>query len=162
VWVTSAPTLTVSVPVCSSHFRLHRGTWVYAHQPSGLHVCPRAQYTAGAQQRVIEQILKSSNTVFLVMVSVAVLKHHDQKASSGGKGLFHLHFSITVINGNQDRNPNSTGTWRQELMQRPWRRMLTGLHFMACSACFLLELRTTSPGMAPPTYGGIFSIGAPL
>jgi hypothetical protein len=24
---------------------------------------------------------------------------------------------------------------------------------LACSACFLIELRTTSPGMAPPTLG---------
>jgi hypothetical protein len=28
---------------------------------------------------------------------------------------------------------------------------LTGLLPLACSACFLIEPRTTSPGMAPPT-----------
>jgi hypothetical protein len=47
---------------------------------------------------------------------------------------------------------------------------------LACSACFLIELRTTSPGMAPPqwadaslltgfptaqSYGGISSVEAP-
>ena len=26
---------------------------------------------------------------------------------------------LFIIEGSQDRNPNSTGTWRQELMQRP-------------------------------------------
>jgi hypothetical protein len=31
--------------------------------------------------------------------------------------------------------------------------LLTGLRHMACSACFLIESRTSSPGMAPPTRG---------
>jgi hypothetical protein len=31
--------------------------------------------------------------------------------------------------------------------------LLTGLLPLACSACFLTEPRTTSPGMAPPTVG---------
>jgi hypothetical protein len=31
--------------------------------------------------------------------------------------------------------------------------LLTGLLPMACSACFLIEPRTTSPGLAPPTMG---------
>jgi hypothetical protein len=30
---------------------------------------------------------------------------------------------------------------------------LTGLLPLACSACFLIEPMTTSPGMAPPTMG---------
>jgi hypothetical protein len=30
-----------------------------------------------------------------VRVSIAVMKHHDQKASWGGKGLFGLYFQIT-------------------------------------------------------------------
>jgi hypothetical protein len=47
-----------------------------------------------------------------------------------------------------------TGTWRQELMQRTWRVLLTGLLPLACSACCLAEPRTTtSPEMAPPTVG---------
>ena len=32
----------------------------------------------------------------LVRVSIAMRKHHDQKASWGGKGLLGLHFSIAV------------------------------------------------------------------
>jgi hypothetical protein len=42
---------------------------------------------------------------------------------------------------------------RQELMQRPWRVLLTGLLPLACSGCFLIERRATSPGMAPPATG---------
>ena len=30
---------------------------------------------------------------------------------------------------------------------------LTGLLPLACSVCFLIEPRSTSPGMAPPTMG---------
>ena len=33
------------------------------------------------------------------------------------------------------------------------RKGLTGLVLMACSACSLIEPRTSSPGMAPPTMG---------
>jgi hypothetical protein len=31
--------------------------------------------------------------------------------------------------------------------------LLTGVLPLACSACFLIEPRTTSPGMTPPTMG---------
>ena len=54
----------------------------------------------------------------LLRVSLAAMKHHDLKATWGGEGRFGLHFHITV---SQDRHPNRAGTWRQELMQRPWR-----------------------------------------
>ena len=43
-----------------------------------------------------------------------------------------------------------TQTWRQELMQRPWRDAAYWLT-MACSVCLLIEPRTVSPGMAPLT-----------
>jgi hypothetical protein len=33
------------------------------------------------------------------------------------------------------------------------RMLLTGLLPLACSACFLIEPRTPSPAMAPPTMG---------
>jgi hypothetical protein len=52
---------------------------------------------------------------------------------------------LFITKGSQDRNSYRAGTWRQELMQRPWRVCLL--------ACFLIEPRTTSPGMAPPTMG---------
>jgi hypothetical protein len=56
----------------------------------------------------------------LLRVSIAGLKHHDQKPSCGGKGLFGLHFLSTmfIIEGSSDRNSNMAGTQRQELMQR--------------------------------------------
>jgi hypothetical protein len=67
--------------------------------------------------------------------------------------LAYTSISQSIIEGNQDRNSHGAGTWKQKPIQRPWRRMLTGLLPIAWSACFLIEPRTTSPGMAPPTMG---------
>jgi hypothetical protein len=81
-------------------------------------------------------------------------KHQDQEASWGRKGLFSLHIHITVHHQrSQERNSHSTGTWRQELMQRPWRGVAYWTAPLAYLVCFLTELRTTSPGMVPPTMG---------
>ena len=79
-------------------------------------------------------------------------KHHDQEASWGGKGLFSLHFHIAVhYQRRQDWNSRRSGS-------RSWCRghggmFLTGLLPLACSACFLIEPKTTRPRMAPPTMG---------
>jgi hypothetical protein len=76
------------------------------------------------------------------------------RATWGGKGLFGLHFHMVVHHeGSQDRNSNKAGTWRQELMQRSWRSTSYWLGPLACSACILIELRTTSPGVASHTMG---------
>lgn len=40
------------------------------------------------------------------------------------------------------------GTWRRDLMQRPWGALLTGLLLMDFSVCFLIATRVTSPGEA--------------
>jgi hypothetical protein len=42
---------------------------------------------------------------------------------------------------------------KQEQMHKPWRYVTYWLASPPCSACFLIEHRTTSPGMAPPTMG---------
>ena len=60
---------------------------------------------------------------------------------------------LFITEGSQSRNSSRAGIWGQKLMQGPQRVLLTGLLLMACSACFLIESRTTSPGMAPPTMG---------
>jgi hypothetical protein len=58
---------------------------------------------------------------------------------------------LFITKGRQDWNSSRAGTWRQELMQWPWKVLFTGLLPLACSACFLIEPKTTSPGMAPHT-----------
>ena len=70
-----------------------------------------------------------------------------KKASWEGKGLFGLYFRpdhsslLTEVRvGSQiGQEP------KQELMQRSWRDAA----YLVCSACLLIETRTTSPGMAP-------------
>jgi hypothetical protein len=76
--------------------------------------------------------LKShKNSIVLVRVSIAAMKHHNQKENWGKGGLFSLHFYIAVHQegkkggreggregGRKDRNSNRTGTWSQEQVQR--------------------------------------------
>ena len=96
----------------------------------------------------------SQITVGLSQGFCSYTKYHDQEASWGRKGLFSLHIHITVHHQrSQERNSHSTGTWRQELMQRPWRCVAYWTAPLAYLVCFLTELRTTSPGMVPPTMG---------
>lgn len=66
-------------------------------------------------------VIKSKLTCILVTVSIAVMKHHDQKASCGKKGVFGLHFHITSsLSLKEVRAGAQAGTGRQELMKRPW------------------------------------------
>jgi len=88
----------------------------------------------------------------LLWVTITVMKHHDQK-QIGEERVCLVYTSIlpSITEGSQDRNPNKAGTWRQELRQRPWRVLLTGLLSMACWIWCLIESKTTSPGMEPST-----------
>jgi hypothetical protein len=58
---------------------------------------------------------------------------------------------LFITKGSQDWNSSRPGS-------RSWCRgqggmFFTGLLLLACSACFLIESRNTSPGMAPLTMG---------
>ena len=68
------------------------------------------------------------------------------KATWGGKGLFSLHFHMAVhyqrISGIQVGQEPKAGA-DAEAMEK--------YCLLACLACFLIEPRITSPGMAPPT-----------
>ena len=52
-------------------------------------------------------------------VIIAVMKH---QRDLGKKGFFSAYTSTSqfIIKGSQDRISSRTGTWKQELMQRPW------------------------------------------
>ena len=81
-------------------------------------------------------------------------KPRSKLGVEGGEERVYSAYTSTLLfiaKGTQDWNSHRAGTWRQELMQRPGRVLLTGLLPLACSACFLIEPRTTSPGMAPST-----------
>lgn len=99
-----------------------------------------------------------------------------------GKGLC---FKLVFLHGSSSSNEGKTIT---QAVQGPGARsenrsharvLFTGLFLMACSACYLVETRTTSPGIVPPimgwalphqsrrkwltigSYGGISSIQVP-
>ena len=66
----------------------------------------------------------------------------------------------------QDRDSSRAGTWRQELIQKPWGRRrgarIIGLLIMAWSAFFLIKLSNTSPRMEPPPMGWAISYWSPI
>jgi hypothetical protein len=75
-------------------------------------------------------------------VSIAATKHHNGKASWGGKSLFGLHFHtlLFVTEGNQDKNSHRAGFWEQKMMQRPWK--VVALWFASHGLLSLLSYRT--------------------
>ena len=99
-------------------------------------------------------------TVCLRQDSYCYTKHHDQKQVVE-EWVYSAYTStpLSITKGSQDRNSNRTGTWRQELMQRLWRVLLTWL-LLACAGCFLLETRTSSSGVAPLTMDGALPQGS--
>lgn len=54
--------------------------------------------------------------------------------------------SLFIVEGSQNSNSGGRSWFR-----RHGGELLTGLFFMTCSACFFIEPRTNSPGMAPLT-----------
>jgi hypothetical protein len=81
------------------------------------------------------------------------MKYHDQNANWGRK--VHLVYTFILLFIIKVRTGTLTG---QEPGGRSWCRghggmLLTGLLFLACSACFHTVPRITSSGMAPSTMG---------
>ena len=70
----------------------------------------------------------------------------------GEEGTYLAHTSILrfIIEGSQDGNSNRAGSWRQELMQRPWRS--AAYWFASHGLLSLLSYRigTTYHGLGPP------------
>jgi hypothetical protein len=80
-------------------------------------------------------------TNFLIRASIPVIKHHDYKQRKG----FIVHPKKLGQELKQGRNLEA-GT-EAEAMEGPAYWLVS----MACSACFLIEPRTTGLGVAPPT-----------
>jgi hypothetical protein len=80
-------------------------------------------------------------------------KHRDQEANWEGKGLFSLYFYIAVPH----QRKSGVGLKVVRKQDRGCRghggMLLTGLRLLAFSACFPIEPKTISPGMAPPRVG---------
>lgn len=81
------------------------------------------------------------------------------KKQVGEERVYLAYTSILLLIINEARTGTHT---EQEPGDRSWSRghgglLLPGLLFMPCSACFLTEPRTTSPGMVSPTVGWALS-----
>lgn len=61
--------------------------------------------------------------------SIAVMKQLTKKQVEGKVYLPYTSTSQLIIKGSQDRNLSRVGTWRQELILRPWR---VAAYFKAC------------------------------
>jgi hypothetical protein len=63
----------------------------------------------------------TTTTTFCLRVTSGVVKHHRQKQLEEDRVYF-THGSILqfIIKSCKGRNSHRAGTWRQELMQRPW------------------------------------------
>lgn len=57
----------------------------------------------------------------LVMVTVTMMKHHDQINFEGKVCLAYTSTLLFISEGSQNRISHRAGTWSQELMQKPWK-----------------------------------------
>jgi len=90
--------------------------------------------------------------IFTVLIRVCISAQNIMIKKLGRKGFIQLTLSLFT---KEIRTGTQAG---QEPGGRNWCRghagmLLTGLLPQACSACFLIEPKITSPGMAPPTMG---------
>jgi hypothetical protein len=88
--------------------------------------------------------LNHFHSVAVLGVSIAVIKHHDNKQLGVERVNFILHLrSYSIAEGSLGRSLEA-GADAEATEERC---------SLACSACFLLAPRTASLGMAPPTMG---------
>jgi len=57
------------------------------------------------------------------------------------------------MEGSQGRNSSRTGTWRQELMQKPWSSVAYWLTFHGLLSLLSYTIQNHQPGIVPPTIG---------
>lgn len=86
----------------------------------------------------------------LVVVSIVVMKYHDQKPNWGRKSLFDLYFHNAVHHQKKVRTATQTGPRPGNHGEMPCSTWVT-------QPAFLYKFRTTSPGIAQPTMGWTLS-----
>jgi hypothetical protein len=101
----------------------------------------------------VEDVTEKNYIILIILrVSTAATKHYDQ-SNLGRKGfvclIFPQHCSPLKEPGGRNLK---AGTWRQELMQKPWR----GAVYRVAPHVLLspVDVRTTSPGITPPIILG--------
>lgn len=87
------------------------------------------------------------DTIFILLDFYGCNKNIIAKSNLGRKSIFVLHFHISIhISSNEVRA--GTQEENQEAESEAGAMEENGL--LDCSACFLIQLRTTIPGMATP------------
>lgn len=88
----------------------------------------------------------------LVRVAAAMVQYHDQ-SNLGRRGfLFCFHISDHHLK-ESGRNSKRAGTWRQELVQRPWRRVASWLAPHGLLSLLFYRTQDHQPKVAPTTIG---------
>ena len=70
---------------------------------------------------------KRKKKLSLVRVIVAVMNHDQKQVQEVRLYLAHTSKLLLITKGSHERNSSKAGTQRQELMQKPWRMLLTDL-----------------------------------
>jgi hypothetical protein len=105
----------------------------------------------------IKEVLWEKLKAILAILSRFLFLHKTlwPRSNLGGKSLFRLQFNIE-IHYQRKSGPEYTQGRKLEAevdADAMEKCLLTGLLPLACSACFLIEPRTTSQGIASPTMG---------
>jgi hypothetical protein len=119
-----------------------QGSWISLELESqAVRGCP--MWEPGANSGCLEE------HYMLVLGFLFLYKHYDQEPSWGGR-VYSAYIStlLFITKGSQDWNSSRSGS-------RSWCRghggmLLTGLLPLACSACFLIEPKTTISGWYHP------------
>ena len=89
-------------------------------------------------------------------VSIAGIKHHDQKPLGEERIFFiYTYISQTITEGSWGRILGRGGTWRQELMQRPWRNAASWLAPRGLLSLFSYTIQDNWLGVAPSSVAWI-------
>lgn len=83
-------------------------------------------------------------------------KHHDQKQPQEERVYFTFPYHSSSLEAKAGIQMGQELGIRSWSMHGPWRNVACWLALMACSACFMVEPRITSPGMALSTVGWAF------
>jgi len=92
--------------------------------------------------------------MYIVLVRVSIPAQNIMtKKQVGEERVYSAYTSTLLFTAKRSQDWNSSRSGSKSWWKGRGGMLLTGLLLLACSACFLMEPKITSPGMAPPTMG---------
>jgi hypothetical protein len=107
-----------------NHFEFKNGLRGFSHFQQTLHEAHIYSWGDGSMGKI------RSLCKYDVLVRILLLQQNTMIKTQVGEERVYLAYtsrSQSIIGRSQDRNSSRAGTWRQKLIQRPWRMLLTGL-----------------------------------